>query len=169
MGGGALGARRLAENLTDGFEDLGSVLRDETDGFSVDDESIVLDGGLDDEIFAGRDTDEQGEFEVDGAEAVEEPDEAIGVAAADGEAAATEGFPTRGDGQVELFIVDATEELGVGGGATSGDGSEGAALSEETAKFEGRVRVGGDLRFVHTGSGSQTGHKCPADDSLIYC
>jgi hypothetical protein len=64
--------------------------------------------------------------------------------------------------------VDAAEELGVGGGATSGDGSEGAALSEEAAKIEGRVRVGGDLRFVHTDSRSQTGHKCPADDSIIY-
>jgi hypothetical protein len=107
-GRGPLGARRLAENLTDGFEEFGCVLRDETDGFSVDDESIVLDGGLDDQKFAGRDTYEQGEFEVDGAETVEKPDEAIGVAAADGEAAATEDFPTWGGGQVELFIVDAT-------------------------------------------------------------
>jgi hypothetical protein len=24
------------------------------------------------------------------------------------------------------------------------------------------------LRFVHTDSRSQTGHKCPADDSIIY-
>ena len=86
----ALETRQLAENLTDGFEDFGSVLRDETDGFSVDDESIVLDGGLDDQKFAGRDTYEQGEFEVDGAETVEKPDEAIGVAAADGEAACRE-------------------------------------------------------------------------------
>jgi len=56
----------------------------------------------------------------------------------------------------------------VGGGATSGDGSEGAALSEEAGKLEGRVRIGVDLRFVHTDSRSQTGHKCPAEDSLVY-
>src|SRR6185369_17326521 len=93
-GCGSLGARRFAENLTDGFQDLGRVLRDQTDGFPVDDECIVLDGGLDDEIFAGGDTDEQGEFEVNGAEAVEESDEAIGVAAADGEAGAAKGLPT---------------------------------------------------------------------------
>ena len=123
---------------------------------------------MDDEVLAGRDTDEEGEFEVDGAEAVEEPDETIGVAPADGEVAAAKGLPTWGDGQVELFVVDATEQLGVGGGATSGDGSEGAALSEEAAKIEGHVGVGGDLRFVHTDSGSQTGHECPADDSIIY-
>jgi len=41
-GRGALGARRLAENLIDGFEDFGSVLRDETDGFSVDDELLGI-------------------------------------------------------------------------------------------------------------------------------
>jgi hypothetical protein len=44
-GRGALGASRFAENLTDGFEDPGGVLRDETDGFSVDEESIVLTAG----------------------------------------------------------------------------------------------------------------------------
>jgi hypothetical protein len=33
--------------------------------------------------------------------------------------------------EVELLVVDAAEELGMGGGTASGDGGEGAALAEE--------------------------------------
>jgi hypothetical protein len=99
-----------------------------------------------------------GELEVDGAEAVEEGDEAVGVAAADGEVGAAEGFPRFGEREVELLVVDAAEELGVGGGTASGDGGEGAALAEEVAKVEGLAGNGGDRRFVHGKlQGSETG------------
>ena len=52
------------------------------------------------------------------------------MAAADGEVGAAKLFPGCGVREVELFVVDAAEELGVGGGTTSGDGGEGAALAE---------------------------------------
>jgi hypothetical protein len=149
---GAPGASRLAEDLTEGFEDLGGVLGDEADGFAVDEEGVVADGGFDDEILLGRDTDEQGELEVDGTEAVEESDKAVGVAATDGEVATAKSFPACGEGQVELFVVDTSEELGVGGGTTSGDGSEGAALAEEAAKIEEGAGGGGDFLFIHRDS-----------------
>jgi hypothetical protein len=126
QGGGqeiaALGAAGFVEDLADGFEDLGGVLGDEADGFAIDDDAVFADGGLDGKILAGRDADELGEFEVDGTEAVEEGDEAVGVAAADGEVGAAETFPGSGEREVELLVVDAAEELGVGGGTTSGDG-----------------------------------------------
>jgi hypothetical protein len=54
--------------------------------------------------------------------------------------------------EVELFVVDAAEELGVGGGAASGDGGESAALAEEAAEVGGLAGNGGDLRFVHRNS-----------------
>jgi hypothetical protein len=59
-------------------------------------------------------------------------------------------LPARGE--VELFVVDAAEELGVGGGTTSGDGSEGAALAEEAAKIEEGAGGGGDFQFIHRDS-----------------
>src|ERR1019366_5584157 len=92
-----------------------------------------------------------GEFEVDGAEAVEEGDEAVGVAAADGEVGAAETLPGFGERAVELLVVDAAEELGVGGGTTSGDGGEGAALAEEAAEVEG-LAGNGELWCVHGNS-----------------
>ena len=124
LGGGfaGLGAAGFAEELTDGFENLRRVLGDEADGFAVDEGAVFVEDGLDGEILPGREADELGDFEVGGAEAVEERDEAIGVAAGDGEVGAAERPPRWGDGPVELFVVDAAEELGVGGGAASGDG-----------------------------------------------
>src|ERR1019366_7259150 len=80
--------------------------------------------------------------------AVEERDEAVGVAAADGEVGAAKLFPGSGVREVELFVVDAAEELGVGGGTASGDSGKGAALAEESAEVEGFAGIGGDLRFV---------------------
>ena len=57
----------------------------------------------------------------------------------------TDGFTTgRGEGEVELFFADAAEDLGVGGGAASGDGAEGTALAEEAAEVEDRAGIGGD-------------------------
>jgi hypothetical protein len=145
------GAAGFVKDLADGFEDLGGVLGDEADGFAIDDDAVFADGGLDGEILPGRDTDELGEFEVDGAEAVEEGDEAVGVASADGEVGAAETLPGFGEGAVELLVVDAAEELGVGGGTTSGDGGEGAALAEDAAEVEG-LAGNGELRCVHGNS-----------------
>ena len=51
----------------------------------------------------------------------------------------------------------------MGGGTTSGNGSEGAALAEEAAEIEGSAGVGGDLRFVHRESRRQTGHRVRSD------
>ena len=48
------------------------------------------------------------------------------------------------EGEVEFFVVDAAEEFGVGGGAASGDGAEGA----EAAEVEDRAGGGGEFRFV---------------------
>jgi hypothetical protein len=118
----APGTAGFVKDLADGFEDLGGVLGDEADGFTIDDDAVFANGGFDVEILPGRDADELGELEVDGAEAVEEGDEAVGVAAADGEVGAAETFPGFGEREVELLVVDAAEELGVGGGTTSGDG-----------------------------------------------
>src|ERR1017187_7468703 len=84
----------FADELVDGFEDLGGVLGDEADGFTT--------GG--------------------------------------------------GEGEVELFFADAAEDLGVGGGAASGDGAEGTALAEEAAEVEDRAGLGGGSGFVHRDS-----------------
>ena len=135
----------LVEDLADGFEEFGGIVGNEADGFAVDEEAVFADDGFDGEILAGREADELGDLEVDGAEAVEERDEAVGVAAADGEVGSAEGFPGWGVREVEFFVVNLAKELGVGGGAASGDGGEGAALSEEACE------VGG-LRFVHRDS-----------------
>jgi hypothetical protein len=172
----ALGAAGFVEKLADGFEQLGRVLGDEADGFAIDEEGVLADGGFDGEIILRRETDELGEFEVDGAEAVEERDEAVGVAAADGEVGAAKLFPSCGVREVELFVVDAAEELGMGGGTASGDGGEGAALAEEAAEVEGFAGVGGDLRFVqdlrfvHRDSmvPNPAGQACPAGDDTFY-
>jgi hypothetical protein len=126
----ALAAAGFAEDLADGFEERGSVLGDEADGFAVDEEAVFEDSGFDGEILPGREANELGELKVDGAEAVEERDQAVGMAAADGEVGAAELLPGCGVREVELFVVDAAEELGMGGGTASGDGGEGAALAE---------------------------------------
>ena len=68
----APGAAGFAEELADGFKELRGVLWDEADGFAIDEEGVLEDGGFDGEIILRRETDELGEFEVDGAEAVEE-------------------------------------------------------------------------------------------------
>jgi hypothetical protein len=56
------------------------------------------------------------------------------MAPGDGEVSAAEGSPGRGTGQVELLVVNAAEELGVGGGTASGDSGKGAALAEHAAE-----------------------------------
>ena len=61
-----------------------------------------------------------GDFEVGGAEAVEESNEAVGMTAADGQDRAAKLLPGGGVAAVELFVVDAAKELGVGGGTASG-------------------------------------------------
>jgi len=122
--------------LTDGLEDFRGVLGDEADGLSIDKEFVFADGGFDGEILPGRDADELGDFEVDGTEAVEHGDEAVGVAAGDGEVDATEGAPGRADGEVEFLLANAAEELGMGGGTTSADCRKGAALAEEATEIE---------------------------------
>jgi hypothetical protein len=151
MGSVALFAR-FADELVDGFEDPGCVLGDETDGFAIDEEGVLTDGGFDGKILLGRDAGELGELEEDRAEAVEEADEAVGMAAAESEVGATKGTPGWGEGEVEFFVADAAEELGVGGGAASGDSAEGAALAEKAAEVEDGARVGEDFWFVHRDS-----------------
>src|SRR5450759_1455728 len=110
-----LGAAGFVEKLADGFEQLGRVVGDEADGFAIDEEGVLADGGFDGEVLLRREADELGEFEVDGAEAVEERDEAVGVAAADGEVGTAKLFPGSGAREVALFVVDAAGELRVGG------------------------------------------------------
>jgi hypothetical protein len=139
----------LKEELADGFAEFGGILGDDADGRAIDDEAILADSGLDDGVLLDGEAEELGEFEVGGAEAVEESDEAVGVAAGDGEVGAAEGLPGWGAREVEFLVVNAAEELGVGGGTTSGDGGEGAALAEETAEVDGLAGIGGELRFVH--------------------
>ena len=135
-GGRAVGAAGFKEELTHGFEDLRRILGDEADGFAIDEELVFADGGLDGEILPRRDANELRDFEIDGSEAVEHGDEAVGVAAGDGEIGAAKGAPGRGDAEIEFFVADAAEELGVGGGTASADRGKGAPLSEEAAEFE---------------------------------
>src|ERR1039458_606037 len=67
-----------------------------------------------------------------------------------------------GGGEVEFCVAHGAEELGVGGGAASGDGAKGAALAEEAAEVEGRAGIGGGLRFVHKDSSArEAGHSGP--------
>jgi hypothetical protein len=89
-GSGAPGAAGFAEELADGIEDLGRVLGDQADDFAVDEDAVFAEDGFDGEILPGRDADELGDFEIGGAEAVEEGDESIGVAAGDGEVGTAE-------------------------------------------------------------------------------
>jgi hypothetical protein len=77
--------------------------------------------------------------------------------------------------EVSPFVVDAAEELGMGGGTASGDGGKGAALAEQAAEVEGFAGIGGDLRFVHglrfvhrNSGASETGQTCPAGDDTFY-
>ena len=70
-----------AEDAVDGFEEAGRVFGDEAESFAIDDDAVFAGGGLDGEVLFGRDAGEQDELEVGGSEAVEEGDEAIGVAA----------------------------------------------------------------------------------------
>jgi hypothetical protein len=155
--GGASGAAGFAEELADGIEDLGSVLGNEANDLAVDVDAVLAEDGFDGEILAGRDADELGDFEIGGAEAVEESDEAIGVAAGDGEVGAAERPPGWGEGPVKLFVANAAEELRVGGGTASAESAKGAALAEEAAEVYGRIDV--DLRFVHSDS-SARGETC---------
>jgi hypothetical protein len=148
---GAAFAAGLVEDFADGFEEFGGIFGDEADGFAVDEEAVFADDGFDGEVLAGREADELGDFEVDWTEAVEERDEAVGVAAADGEVGAAEGFPGSGMREVEFFVVNLAEELGVSGGAASGDSGESAALAEEAGEVGGFAGRCGDLRFVHLG------------------
>jgi hypothetical protein len=163
--GGVSGAASFAEELADGIEHLGSVLGDEADDFAVDVDAVFAEDGFDFEILPGRDADELGDFEIGGAEAVEESDEAVGVAAGDGEVGAAERPPGWGEGPVELFVANAAEELGVGGGTASAESAKGAALAEEAAEVYGWID--GDLRFVHSDSSARsetcTSHR---DDSV---
>ena len=151
--GAVSGAARFAEELADGIEDLGSVLGDEADDFAVDVDAVFAEDGFNGEILAGRDADELGDFEIGGAEAVEESDEAVGVAAGDGEVGAAERPPGWGEGPIELFVANAAEELGVGGGTASTESAKGAALAEEATEVYGRIDV--NLRFVHSDSSAR--------------
>jgi hypothetical protein len=152
--GGAPGTAGFLEELADGIEDLGSVLGNEADDFAVDVDAVFAEDGFDGEILAGRDADELGDFEIGGAEAVEESDEAVGVAAGDGEVGAAERAPGWGEGPVEFLVANAAEELGVGSGTASAESAKGATLAEEAAEVNGRIDV--DLRFVHIDSNSQS-------------
>ena len=127
-------AAGAAEDAVDGFEEAGRVFGDEAESFAIDDDAVFADGGLDEEVLFGRDAGELGELEVGGPEAVEERDEAVGVAAAEGDVAGAEGSPGRGDGAIELLVADAAEDLDVGGGTASTDGGKGTALAEEAAE-----------------------------------
>ena len=160
---------RLVEDATDGFEEFGRVFGNDADGRAIDDEVVVADGGLDGEVLFDGQADELGEFEVDGAEAFEETNEVVGVTAADGEVGTAEGPPGWGDGEVEFFVADAAEELGVGGGTASAESDEGTALAEDTAEVEGRAGIGEDFGFVHGGSRFKRAKFSPpgSDDLLI--
>jgi hypothetical protein len=47
----AFGTAGFVEKLADGFEELGRVLGDEADGFAIDEEGVLADGGFDGEII----------------------------------------------------------------------------------------------------------------------
>jgi len=151
--GGAPGAAGFAEELADGLEDLGSVFGENADDLSVGEDAVFTEDGFDGEILPGRDADELGDFEIGGAEAVEESDEAVGVAAGDGEVGAAESPPGWGEGQEEFFVANAAEELGVGGGTASAESAKGAALAEEAAEVHG---IDGDLWCVHGDSSARS-------------
>jgi hypothetical protein len=110
---------------------------------------LVVDGGLDDEILPDGESDELGKLKVDGAEALEEANEVVGVAPADGEVGAAEGSPGGSECEVELFVVDAAKEHGVGGGTASADGDKGAALAEDMTEVERGAGIGLDFKFLH--------------------
>jgi hypothetical protein len=152
-GSTALAAAGFVKDLADGLEDFRGVLGNEADGFTVHHDAVFAHGGFDGEVFLRGKSDELIEFEVDGTEAVEEGDDAVGVAAVEGEGGAAEFLPGWGNGKVQLLVVDAAEELGVGSGTSSADGGEGATLAEKAAEFEGLARIGRERGFVHRDSG----------------
>ena len=119
----------FVEEAIDGFEDFRGVFRDDADGRAIDDEAVLADGGFDGEILFDGQSDELGELEVDGAEAFEETNEIVGVAAADGEIGAAECSPGCGDREIEFFVANALEKLGVGSRTTTADGGKGAPLA----------------------------------------
>ena len=165
-GSGAPGAAGFAEDLADGIEDIWSVLGDQADDFAVDEDAVFAEDGFDGEILPGRNADELGDFEISGAEAVEESDEAVGVAAGDGEVGAAERPPGWGDGPVELFVANAAEELGVGGGTASADSGKGAALAQQAAEVY--AWIDGVLRCVHSDSGAR-GETCMSHLDKTIC
>ena len=136
-----------------GFEQAGRVGGNEADGFAIDDEAVFAEGGFKDDVLLGRDSGELGELEIDGTKAIEERDEAIGVAAAASEVLGAELAPGVGDGKVELFLANATEDVGLGGGTTSADRGERAALAEDETEVENLARAFGGLGV---------GQNCPA-------
>jgi len=130
------------EDFANGGGDLFGVFGDEADGLSIEEEAAFLDGGFDDRVLLGGDAGEFGEFEVGGAEAEEERDEAVGVAATDGDVGSAELAPTGSESEVELLGADAAEEVRVRGGATSTDSGEGASLSDDVKELDKRIGVG---------------------------
>ena len=181
---GAALAAGLVEDLADGFEEFGGIFGDEADGFAVDEEAVFADDGFDGEVLAGREADELGDFEVDGAEAVEERDETVGVAAADGEVGSAEGFPGWGVREVEFFVVNAgggvgrgrrssvrrrRRRRGAGRGGGRGRGLGGGGFrSLRDSRSRDRTNVSGAGRYVllilnQLGgeTGRKTGHVCP--------
>jgi hypothetical protein len=150
--GGGGTARRWGEEPIDRIAEFGSVFGDEADDFAIDHETVLADGGFDVEVLAWGNTDELGEFEVYGAEAVEEGDEVVGVAAAETEVLIAELAPRVGEGLVELVFADAANELDLGGGTASADGGEGTAFAEQDAEFEDGEGIVAGLRIVHRGS-----------------
>jgi hypothetical protein len=153
---GTPGGFGIVQEVAYGFADLGSVFGDDADFRTIDDDVLIAYGRFDDEVLLDGKAAEFREFEEDGAEAVEQADEVVGVAAANGDVGSTEFPPGKGDGEVEFFVADAAEKLGVGGGTASAESDEGAALAEEAAEVEGReVELG--FRFVHGAPGPQAG------------
>src|ERR1017187_3767359 len=90
------------------------------------------------------------------------------MAAAEGEVDGAKGTPGWGEGAVEFFVADAAEELGVGGGAASGDSAEGAALAEKAAEVEDGAGVGGDFWFVHRDSNASE-RATSGPPGLVHC
>ena len=94
-----------------------------------------------------------GELEVGGAEAIEESDQAIGVAAALSEIVGAEGPPGARNGTVEFLVANAAEDLGVSGGTASSDGGDGAALAEDETDVEGLLHIGQKFHWGHSWPG----------------
>src|SRR5439155_5120861 len=71
----ALAPAGFVKDLADGFQNFGGVLGDKADGFAVHHNAVFAHGGFDSEVFPRGESDELVEFEVDGAEAIEEGDD----------------------------------------------------------------------------------------------